>query len=1674
MTVRKSERKAIPALAEAWAHLRHGGLLIAPARLPEFFPAPPAPLPEHIEDNLRGAVTRVQSDNDDANHVLDVVLERALGLKAEAWVKGTAVDATWTRRSVTGESIKPRRVWLNHDSNPLPVFWANSAEVKRLGVGRGKRATSRVLEWLRGSDQKIALLTNGRQWRVMYAGSDHDAWAEADVDSWFEEGEAAAQLHALRALISPAALTNTAGRPSPLLEAIQASRRGQAEVSSVLGERVRRAVELLIRAYAPAIDVMQSDDATKVEPRDLYLAASRIVMRNVVVLFAESREGLLPVDSPVYFQAYSLQGLREQLERMPPHALRDSRSAWPRVLALFNLMREGSPHPALTVPRYGGGLFTRGDPASPDPVLRALSAFEDTMASPTDDVVSRILRLLTRTKTRVRQGRSSIMVDTPVDFSDLGTEYIGIIYEGLLDFELRKTSADTPVVFLNLGKQPALPLDRLEAMSAKQLKDLLQQLKKEKAGTEEDEDETAEEATEDDSGKGEEEEAEQESDGDAETEDDTDEASEETEDRDALERVKAWAGRAVVTAGLVDKRGRRQPDTEQVEAAARALVKQVIPPDRWFLVRWGGTRKGSGTFYTRPALAAPTIRRTLETLVYERREDGSVAPRAPEEILRLKVCDPSMGSGSFLAGALRYLTSALYQSLHHHDRIKQHGPNTLCRLADGGATNNVVEETLPLPPDHPDFEERLVARLKRHVVERCLYGVDYDPLAVELARVALWIETMDRNLPFEFLDHKLKGGNSLVGTWLDQFRDYPVMAWARDGGDSNHKNFVHHFRLNNRGKPAGDLWTATIKEKAQVVKAEMVRVISSRSGVQAFAFMDTPIVIEDLHREAVDVFERLERVPPFDTEERARVYREEFLGDPELQKLKLALDTWCSVWFWPAEHLDAAPMPSNFHSPPEETLALVQELAAQHRFFHWEMEFPDVFTSDRAGFDAIIGNPPWEIQKPNSREFFSNKDPLYRGYGKQAALSRQKELFSDPSTEEEWLRYNARLKAMNNWVAAAGIPFGDGEPAFSLARGKDNSRYHEMWRRKRGSNQGFADSAHPFRHQGSADVNTYKLFLELSHALTKQGGRVGMIVPSGIYSDKGSKQLRQLFLDECEWEWLFAFENRDKIFDIDSRFKFCPVIVTKGGETTSIRAAFMRRDPHDWEHAEDHEVQLLRSQVEDFSPITLAILEVQNELDLKALKQIYETGVTMGNASPDSWQLGYAREFDSTNDSRLFPPRETWEQRGYRPDAYGHWLKGEWQQVRPAELTDVAARLLSMDGKYALSLDAVEDVALPMYQGVMIHQFDPCFKGWTEDAEGKTTWEVPPPDQRVLRPKYLMSRSTYLESQKPVRGYKIAYRRIARNTDTRTWIGAVTNDLPSTDSVFFLVPRDQSSAQQTSMRAAALLNSFAFDWQLRVRLGGTNISWFVLEETALPQGRGELDALELTALKLMGTTVRHAPEWLAAAVTHPSLRHSPWRQHWALTPHERVRLRAILDALAAHAYGLTADDLAWILRDCDLPMEELARRDAEKALDPKGFWRVDKDREPELRHTVLAQVAFHDLQAMGLDKFLNQNDGEGWMLPECVRLADYGLGHDERAKQLQTVAVALGERHYAWQLDQDAETSWHECEMHGRNIRAIMGTRHTQATSSSGPVDMFGNEVETDMFGNPLPARKRK
>jgi hypothetical protein len=904
---------------------------------------------------------------------------------------------------------------------------------------------------------------------------------------------------------------------------------------------------------------------------------------------------------------------------------------------------------------------------------------------------------------------------------------------------------------------------------------------------------------------------------------------------------------------------------------------------------------------------------------------------------------------------------------------------------------------------------------------------------------------------------------------------YPLMAWTREGGDKGHKTGVH---FDDGG------WTDAIKACLPEVKQQLVAQIE---GATLFTKPLDLSAVKAEYEHAILAINRIHELNINDAAERAKQYRD-FRNSANFQSIKDAFDMWCALWFWPGDKIELAPMPDNFSlmklSP--DTLSLIRKIASENRFFHWELEFPDVFSGQNCGFNAVLGNPPWDIAKPKSQEFFSSVDPLYRSYGKQQAISAQNELFKDIDIELSWLNYCASFKALSNWVKGCGNPFGSGSDGQSLGKPKQN--LHELWRLKR--NSIYSEKQHGLFYQGGGDVNLYKLFLEHAYWLVENNGRIGFIVPSGVYSDNGTRDLRQLFLKQCSWEWIFGFENREKIFDIHPSFKFNPLIIQKGGATIAIHAAFMRRNIADWETAESFAVSYPLEQIRRFSPESLAILEIQSDRDLEVLTKIYANSILLGDKSENGWGIKLGTEFHMTSDSHLFPPRSVWEDWGYRPDEYSRWVKGPWKTIEElytlpevyAHIEDqpicaqppydsLKVRRCNIPAGIILSRNAQEwlrdseipvvtfteangkpitkkvkdengdieiiniegpAIAQPLYQGVMIWQWDSAYSDYITGSNRTASWEHRNDFYNNLPiPQFLIAKAivtTYC-----VNSYaKVGFRAIQNATNQRTMISTLLPSTGTGNSMGII-----ASAKIENGLLIAALCSFPFDYVLRPRMSQANLNSFVIEETGIPRAIHDSiwkNYITNWAEKLLYVYNIFSP--LKLSNSHII--------SVAMTTAERLRVKILVDVAISSLFNLSIKHFLEILKDCDHPIEMITNKKFARELYVKGFWRVDKEKEPELRQTVLTLVAFHDLEKKisecggdteaGIKAFCEQNNGEGWMLPDKLRLADYSLGHDDRANEYQPVSSRFGPRFYDWQLAQSAEESWKECHIHARNL----------------------------------------
>ena len=635
-----------------YASLASQGLFLSDVILNERLPEGPSSVGPAQFNEVKSALlafrTAVQDEESEASTedvlaLMEALFVDVLGHKANEFQAansdGTNISAKF-KASMPGKSLVPDFVLRRHGNTNRGRLLAKTLppSVKLRGASRAGKAQRELILLLRHCRLEFGLLTNGHSLRLLRVTPEDVSWIQWDTATWEESEQGRSQFDAFYTLLGrdeigqqPLDASKAESTDGPdryvLQDACSQSRQRQSSLSSVVGEGVRQSVELLVNRLNEAAisspelledilgDALPRSDEERSALSSLHQAAVRLVMRMIVIMFAEARDLLPHRSSQVYRNNYSLTRLLEQLEdtesSLGQEALTTSLQAWPRILGLFDLVHDGSHHESLSIHAYGGELFRPGVGDSDDAVLRSLHAFEHEKATLDDARVLSILRKLKRSKMKANINGKSTWVATTVDYTTMDTEFIGMVYEGLLDYELRRVHEDDgAMVTLRIGQQPMLPISLLESQDDAQLKSLIETLDKKKdAGAPDLEEETN--ASDDSS---------------EEDEPTEDEVAENAHDF-ARERAEVWALRAVKASGKVKKpKGKKAQfvDMKELEIeAARNLLLSIHAPGDMYLVNYSGNRKGSGTFYTPPGLSIPTVRRTLEPLCYDIVEEES-------------------------------------------------------------------------------------------------------------------------------------------------------------------------------------------------------------------------------------------------------------------------------------------------------------------------------------------------------------------------------------------------------------------------------------------------------------------------------------------------------------------------------------------------------------------------------------------------------------------------------------------------------------------------------------------------------------------------------------------------------------------------------------------------------------------------------------------------------------------------------------------------------------------------------------------------------------------------------------------------------------------------------------------------------------------------------------------
>ena len=547
----------------------------------------------------------------------------------------------------------------------------------------------------------------------------------------------------------------------------------------------------------------------------------------------------------------------------------------------------------------------------------------------------------------------------------------------------------------------------------------------------------------------------------------------------------------------------RDLGVEQLGAVYETLLDYtpVVERDGVALQPGSGIRKSTGTFYTPQPIADFVVRRTLGPLV---------RGRQPDDILRLRIVDPAMGSGAFLVAACRYLAGAYEAAL----------------VEAGGCLASDIGEP-----------ER--AGIRRTVAERCLYGVDLNPMAVQLARLSLWLATLAADRPLSFLDHRLPAGDSVLGAWLAHLRRPPNVR---------------------RGARAAD-------------------------ALPLFG-EDT---IADAMRHTLPVRFSLESLPNDTIEQvraKERAYSALTARGAALSRWKEVAHLWCAAWLAG----DVAPPASAFGSLSDAALTGRSDLPAPiagrfldraravgeaRRLFHWELEFPEAFFDadgrrrPRAGFDAVIGNPPWDMMR------------------------------GDAGGDDARARARAATAPVVRFTRDAGV----------------------------------------YTAQSDGHANSYQVFVERAIALTRPGGRFGLVLPSGLATDHGSAPLRRLLLSRCDVDAIVGMDNHRGVFPIHRSVRFLLLTATAGAASTRIACRFGVDDPTELESiddagASDFPVHVTPALLERISGRSLAIPHLRTADDVALVERAAALFAPLGGDG--GWSARFGRELNATDDRQAF------------------------------------------------------------------------------------------------------------------------------------------------------------------------------------------------------------------------------------------------------------------------------------------------------------------------------------------------------------------------------------------------------------------------------------------------------
>jgi hypothetical protein len=890
----------------------------------------------------------------------------------------------------------------------------------------------------------------------------------------------------------------------------------------------------------------------------------------------------------------------------------------------------------------------------------------------------------------------------------------------------------------------------------------------------------------------------------------------------------------------VDYRNMGAEELGSIYESLLELVPMHSPDEGTFELvnRLGNDRKKTGSYYTPTSLIETVLDSSLEPVIDDAQKRGEQKaaqagdPDATrfivDELLGLTVCDPACGSGHFLVAAARRIAK---------------------RVA-------AVRESNP----EPTLDA--VRHALHEVVAQCLYGVDLNPMAIELAKVSLWLEALEPGKPLGFLDAHLRHGNALIGATPALLRDgIPDKAFKPIEGDNT--QFAAALARRNAVERSGQLSTDKLLRQAVTVNA----------GFASELKKITSAAVGNLR----------------DVRQQADAYRD-WSGSSDYRKALRVADAWCAAFVWhKAKEAPAAITHEVFvnlqgdadEAAPAETLREIERLRDRYRFFHWHMAFPEIFvvsadhTGESAdpvagwagGFSCVLGNPPWDKVDFEDKKYFSVVDPSIAALSGAARRTRI----------SKWIEENpaggARYQAARRLIKAI----------FHFASRSGNFPLCQEGLSAKGVNSLFVDH----------------LFAERFSSLISRSGRIGCIVQTSIATGAGAQRLFRDFTERGSLASLFDFENRRQIFaGVDSRYRFCLLsLAGRQIREKSAKFAFLLGDTADLQGA-DRTFSLSPAEIALINPNTgtLPIFKSRRDANLtlevhRRISVLWDENKIDGNP----WLMSFKNLFNTTDDSDLFRTAEALNGEGWQLDGNTFTLEGE--------------RMLPVyEGKMAHHFD---------------HRWNSYHGAGNEDHANLSAGDKCNPDT-FSQPRYWIAEKGYVDTTRKGRKVKVAgvkmrlddidwrrewlcgWRDITVATNERTAISAFIPRAAVVETFPLMVPKVSPNLTATLIAAQS---SLIVDYTSRQKMSDSHMKVFIWKQLPIPhpiEMGHHVPFLVPRVLELVYTTRDLAG--LARDLGDP-VEMGPF----CWDDRRRALIRAEMDAYFFHLYGVGRDDTEYIL-----------------------------------------------------------------------------------------------------------------------------------------------------------------